>query len=370
MLNSERGSLSFRHGLVRESVYTDLPERTRQFIHLTCARHLRDSGCDALAVASHAREAITPGGRGGGPAAGRRRWRRGRRDAQDRRRADARPPSRRCGRGSPAWLGVGMRCVEVLSLVQRCTDALAVADRLLAYLDDDESAGRLEVALSRALWLTGRWEEAEERSRATLERPGLPSALRARLEALHALALSRVRSPAGPARRPSTPWRPLGPPRTGRAVCSRCTRSPRSRGTRAITGHRCRISGSCAPSPSRPTSRRRSWRCSTWTGTATPRRCSRRRGSSPATTAPAILPSLLYAQIWQDYNLARLDGAEAAARTLMTAGRGAGQPDLPAGVGRDPQRVPLSCAGTRKRRAGGCRSAAGRRRPSSPTFRS
>jgi DNA-binding CsgD family transcriptional regulator len=34
-----------------------------------------------------------------------------------------------------------------------------------------------------------------------------------------------------------------------------------------------------------------------------------------------ILPSLLYAQIWQDYNLARLDGAEATARTLLTLGR-------------------------------------------------
>ena len=34
----------------------------------------------------------------------------------------------------------------------------------------------------------------------------------------------------------------------------------------------------------------------------------------------AILPSLLYAQIWQDYNLARLDGADAAARTLMRLG--------------------------------------------------
>jgi DNA-binding CsgD family transcriptional regulator len=35
----------------------------------------------------------------------------------------------------------------------------------------------------------------------------------------------------------------------------------------------------------------------------------------------AILPSLLYAQIWQDYNLGLLDGAEATARTLMTLGR-------------------------------------------------
>jgi predicted ATPase len=61
MLSSEHGALLFRHGLVRESVYAGLPARTRQFIHLTCARHLREAGSDALAVAAHAREAITPG---------------------------------------------------------------------------------------------------------------------------------------------------------------------------------------------------------------------------------------------------------------------------------------------------------------------
>ena len=195
VLSRERGSVLFRHGLVRESVYADLPERTRQFIHLTCARHLRDSGYDALAVASHAREAITPGDESVAlllaDAAG---------DAvasMPKTAAELMLAAFAALRpGQPAWLAVGERCVEVLSLVQRCTDALAVADRLLAYLDDDESAGRLEVALSRALWLKGRWEEAEERSRATLERPGLSAALRARLEALHALALSRVRCPA------------------------------------------------------------------------------------------------------------------------------------------------------------------------------
>ena len=61
MLSSEQGALLFRHSLVRESVYADLPERARQFIHLTYARHLRQSGYDALTVAAQAREVITPG---------------------------------------------------------------------------------------------------------------------------------------------------------------------------------------------------------------------------------------------------------------------------------------------------------------------
>jgi hypothetical protein len=48
MLSNEHGALLSRHGLVRESVYAGLPERTRQFIHLTYARHLREAGSDAL----------------------------------------------------------------------------------------------------------------------------------------------------------------------------------------------------------------------------------------------------------------------------------------------------------------------------------
>jgi DNA-binding CsgD family transcriptional regulator len=167
MLASSDGALAFRHGLVRESVYAGLPARTRQFIHLTCARHLREAGSDALAVAAHAREAITPGDEAvallladaAGEAV----------TSMPKTAAELMLTAFGALRpGQPNWLGLGERCVELLSLVQRCTDALAVADKLMAYLDDDESAGRLEIALSRALWLTGRWQESEQRSRLAL----------------------------------------------------------------------------------------------------------------------------------------------------------------------------------------------------------
>ena len=320
VLSSERGSLRFRHGLVRESVYADLPERTRQFIHLTCARHLRDSGCDALAVASHAREAITPGDEAvallladaAGDAV----------TAMPKTAAELMLGAFAALRpGQPAWLAVGMRCVEVLSLVQRCTDALAVADRLLAYLDDDDSVGRLEVALSRALWLTGRWEEAEERSRATLERPGLPGALRARLEALHALALSRVRSPASarPAAERALAASGAAADRAGRLFALHALAEI----ARNAGDHRTSLSYfRQLRAESEPVyfaqeimalqHLDRYGHAETMLGQAW-----QQSGNDSA----AILPSLLYAQIWQDYNLARLDGAEAAARALMRLGR-------------------------------------------------
>jgi DNA-binding CsgD family transcriptional regulator len=319
MLSSARGSVHFRYGLVRESVYADLAPRTRQVIHLICARHLREAGCDALAVATHAREAIIPGDEAvamlladaAGDAVA----------ATPKTAAELMLTAFAALRpGQPAWLAVGERCVAVLSLVQRCTDALAVADRLLAYLDDDEAIGRLEVALSRALWLTGRWEESEGRSRATLERPGLPDPLRARLEALHALALSRVTCPASarPAAEHALAATGAAADRAGRLFALHALAEI----TRNAGDHRTSLSYfRQLRAESEPAyvaqeimalqhldrySHAETMLAQAW----------QQSGNDNA----GILPSLLYAQIWQDYNLARLDDAEAAARTLMRLG--------------------------------------------------
>ena len=100
-----------------------------------------------------------------------------------------------------SWLTLGERCVELLSLVQRCAEAVDVAEVLLAHLDDDEPAGRIEIALARALWLTGQWQASVDRTARALARPDVSPALRTRLVALEALARSRVEPAAavGPA---------------------------------------------------------------------------------------------------------------------------------------------------------------------------
>jgi DNA-binding CsgD family transcriptional regulator/tetratricopeptide (TPR) repeat protein len=320
VLSSERGAVLFRHGLVRESVYADLPERTRQLIHLTCARHLRESGYDALAVAGHAREAITPGDEAVAlllaDAAG---------DAVatlPRTAAELMLAAHGALRpGQPSWLAVGERSVELLSLVQRCNDALAVAGQLMAYLDDDDSAGRLEVALSRALWLTGRWSEAEQRSRTALARPGLSATVRARLEALHALALSRVGSPASaqPMAEKALATSGAAADRTGRLFALHALAEV----TRNAGDHRASLSyfrqlraedeaAFVAQEIMALQHLDRYEHAGTMLAQAWPQ-----SGNDRAT----ILPSLLYAQIWQDYNLGRLDGAETTARTLLTLGR-------------------------------------------------
>jgi hypothetical protein len=325
VLSSEYGALRFRHGLVRESVYAGLPDRSRRRIHLACAWHLRKSGYDALAVATHARAAIRPGDEAVAlllaDAAG---------DvvaARPRTAAELMLTAHSALRpGQASWLAVGERCVELLSLVQRCDDALAVAGRLLAYLDDDEPAGRLEVVLSRALWLTGRWAEAERRSRATLARPGLSPVLRARLAALHALALSRVGSPASAhpaAERALVTYQAAGD-RTGRLFALHALAEvTRNRGDhRASLSYFRRLRAEDEPAfVAQEIMALQHLDRYPDAGTMLAEALAPSRPAQDGADRAAILPSLLYAQLWQDFNLARLDAAETVARTLAALGR-------------------------------------------------
>jgi DNA-binding CsgD family transcriptional regulator/tetratricopeptide (TPR) repeat protein len=197
LLHHDRdGRLTFRHDLIREAIYADLTERTRRALHLRCARYLRDVAAEPLTIAAHARAGISPGDEAtaallAGAAS----------------RAAVGMPEAACELilaafhavrpGQDSWLGLGQQCVELLGLVQRCAEAIDVADLLLAHLDDDESAGRVEIAVARALWLTGQWQASVDRSSRALARPGVSAALRARLAAVRALALSRVEPAAG-----------------------------------------------------------------------------------------------------------------------------------------------------------------------------
>src|SRR6202035_3396468 len=79
--------------------------------------------------------------------------------------------------GQDSWLGLGQQCVELLGLVQRCAEAIDVADVLLAHLDDDESAARIEIAVARALWLSGQWQASAGRSSRAPVPPAVSAAL-------------------------------------------------------------------------------------------------------------------------------------------------------------------------------------------------
>ncbi|HEY3606312.1 MAG TPA: AAA family ATPase [Pseudonocardiaceae bacterium] len=317
LLDGDRaGRLVFRHDLIRQAVYADLTDRTRRALHQRCARYLHDTDSDPLTIATHARAAIVPGDEAGAAILA---------DAANRA-AGSMPEAatelilaafHAVRPNQDSWLALGQRCVELLSLVQRCSDAIEVADLLLAHVDDDESAGRIEIAVARALWLTGRWRASVERSTTALGRPGLSPVLRARLVALQALALSRVEPACSAATTAehalreaeraddddarALAWHALAEVSRNRGDHVESLRHYRA--LRAVSG---------------PTHIGQEFQGLQYLdrfhdAEVMLRTARRDLGLDKGT----VFLSLIYSQIWWDYNLARFDEAEAGARTLL-----------------------------------------------------
>ena len=310
------GRLTFRHDLIREAIYADLTEHTRQALHQRCARYLRDVAGEPLTIAAHARAGISPGDEATAALLA---------DAASQA-AAAMPEAasdlilaafHSVRPGQDSWVTLGQRCVEVLSLVQRCAEAIDIADVLLAHLDDDEPAGRIEIAVARALWLTGQWQASVDRSTRALARPNVSPALRVRLAAARALALSRVEPAAAAA------------PVAEDAL--RGAEHQNDDGARVLAWH---ALAEVARNRADHEGSLRHYRAL-------------RAASGPAYIAQEIqglqhldrfhdaevmlakarrdmgadksmmFLSLIYSQIWWDYNLGRLDEAEAGAQTLL-----------------------------------------------------
>ena len=317
LLDSDRdGMLVFRHDLIRQAVYADLTERTRRALHQRCARYLHDTDSGPLTIAAHARAAITPGDEAGAAML-----------AEAANRAAGSMPDTASDLilaafhavrpNQDSWLELGQRCVELLSLVQRCSEAIEVADLLLAHVDDDESAGRIEIVVTRALWLTGRWRASVERSTKALARPDLSSVLRARLVALQALALSRV-EPA--CRAVTTAEHAL---REAERVNDDDARvlawhalaeAARNRGDHVESLRHYRV----LRAVSGPTYIGQEFQelqyLDRFRDAEVMLRTARR---DLGLDKGMVFLSLIYTQIWWDYNLARLEDAEAGARTLL-----------------------------------------------------
>jgi DNA-binding CsgD family transcriptional regulator len=314
--NGRAGRLAFRHDLIREAIYADLSERTRRALHQRCARYLREVAGDPLTIAAHARAGISPGDEATAALLA---------DAASQA-ATAMPDAaselilaafHSVRPDQDSWLTLGQRCVELLSMVQRCAEAIDVADVLLAHLDDDESAGHVEIAVVRALWGAGQWQASVDRSTRALARPNVSPELQARLVALHALALSRVEpaAAAGPAAEDALrqadrlddhgarrlAWHALARVARNRADHDASLRHYRAlRAASGLTYLAYEIHGL--------------QHLDRFHDAEVMLRTARRDMSIDN---EMLFVSLICAQIWRDYNLARLDDAEAGAQTLL-----------------------------------------------------
>jgi DNA-binding CsgD family transcriptional regulator len=183
--------LSFTHDLIRQFVYESIPADVRRRIHTRYAQYFLASAADPALAAAHAKAAITVGDVSNARvmlAAAEVLVATGAADAA----ALASHAFDMLRPGQPCWIDLGESAVAVLSTAQRAHDAIAVADRLLATVDDIDTVSRIQTHVVKALWHNGRFGEIVDRAGHTIELTGARPDLVARFRAAQALACTRI----------------------------------------------------------------------------------------------------------------------------------------------------------------------------------
>ncbi|HZN82832.1 MAG TPA: AAA family ATPase [Mycobacterium sp.] len=191
LLNSTGAELNFGHDLVKDAVYELIAPEVRRQLHSRFARHFAGRVGDPALAAAHARAAATVG------------------DIANARimldaaealvttsavdAADLALQAFRTLRPSqPQWLELGERAVCVLSRTQRTAEAIAVADALLATVDDVDVVGRIETYTIKPMWLSGHSAALVARAERAIARAGARHDHVARFRAARALAHTRM----------------------------------------------------------------------------------------------------------------------------------------------------------------------------------
>ncbi|MFH9088675.1 ATP-binding protein [Streptomyces sp. NPDC017673] len=191
LLDDDGDQLVFRHDLLRQAVYVDIPPSARKVLHREAAGRLVAAGHQPIDVVSHILRGAQPGDEEAVALL--------RRAAADvlpvtpglaadlvTRALDLVPVAR------PLWFAVGEEAIVSLTRAGRNREALATGDRLLACRPPLEAFGRLHAALGGTLWNLDLGDELRRRTEAALAVGGAAPEVAARLAGLHALALSRA----------------------------------------------------------------------------------------------------------------------------------------------------------------------------------
>src|SRR5580693_5705020 len=184
-------ALTFRHDLVRETIYATLARNRARQLHARLADyHLSVLG-EPLVAASHARRAARTGDVASAVILVSAAETLASTNADDAGElaalafATVRP-------AQPEWLDLSRRCLAVLCGAQHAAQAITVADQILARVDDANLAAQLETEAARALWLSGRVHDLISRIERTLRSSDLDAAVTVRLRAAYALARTRT----------------------------------------------------------------------------------------------------------------------------------------------------------------------------------
>ncbi|MGW3956923.1 helix-turn-helix transcriptional regulator [Streptomyces sp. NPDC004752] len=190
LLDDDGDQLVFRHDLLRQAVYVDVPPSARKALHREAAGHLVAAGHRPIDAVPHILRGALPGDEEAVALL--------RRAAEDvlpvtpglaadlMTRALELVPSAR-----PLWFDVGEQAILCLTRAGRSREALSTGDRLLACRPPLEVFSRLQAALGGTLWSMDLAEELRRRAESALVVTGAAPEAGARLAALRALALSR-----------------------------------------------------------------------------------------------------------------------------------------------------------------------------------
>ena len=191
LVKSTGAELNFDHDLLKDAVYEQIAPDVRCRLHARFARHFADNVGDLVLAAAHARIAVSVGDEANG---------RIMLDAAEtligRSAVDAADLALQAFQtlrpGQPQWLELGERAVSVLSRTQRAADTIAVADVLLATVDDADVVGRIETHTVEPMWLSGHSAALLERADRAIARAGTRRDLVVRFRAARALAHTRL----------------------------------------------------------------------------------------------------------------------------------------------------------------------------------
>lgn len=309
------GEISFPHDLVREAIYADIAPRHRDDLHRRCARHLVGHGGSTLAAARHFLacaatdddEAIAALVHAASECA----------TSMPEQAAElARAAFALTSVTNPLWHVAGERTVETLVDVQREGEALQLARRLLAVAPPPEVAARIALQMCRALWCAGDGAEMERRAADALALDGVSPTVRAQLSAARALAAARTQPAARAthlARTALAEGHRLADPFAQRLAIVALIEAARNEGRHHLALARFSELRRFSATAYQAEEIRTLQHVDRYDD-AEAMLAKIREARDHVDT---LLPPMLYAQMWQDHHLARLDAAEAGARTLL-----------------------------------------------------
>jgi DNA-binding CsgD family transcriptional regulator/tetratricopeptide (TPR) repeat protein len=190
VLDDDGQRLTFRHDLVRQAVYEDITPSIRWEMHRSVVRQIVAAGRSPLDAVPHVLIYASAA------------------DGQSERilreaaallitsmpdaAADLIERSFELLRSEdPVWIETGLEAISILTRARRGTEAVRVADRLLASHPSGEDVARIQQLAAAPLWVSGQLDEIVTRVDSALALPGVSDVLRSRLMAYRALGLSR-----------------------------------------------------------------------------------------------------------------------------------------------------------------------------------